>query len=267
MLSPFPGMDPFLESQRWRDFHHAFIEEIRATLNASVVPRYVVGVEENVYLIPFPEERSAHQRPEWIVPDTFIVEGEGAAPRVSGGGTATLVAIGPIMLTLPDLIEQRQAYLTVRYRETMEVVTLIELLSSTNKGPDGHDQYLQKREKVLESPAHLVELDLLRDGTRLPTVESLPPGDYYAFVSQARLRPKVAVYAWPLPHLLPAIPIPLAGEDPDVLLNLQAAFNMVYERAAYAYSLDYRAPLQPPLNDADSAWAREVLAEAKLVGR
>ena len=32
MASPFPGMDPFIEGQRWRDFHHALIEEIRAVL-------------------------------------------------------------------------------------------------------------------------------------------------------------------------------------------------------------------------------------------
>jgi hypothetical protein len=163
------------------------------------------------------------------------------------------------MLRLPALVEQRQAYLTLLYRETREVVTVIELLSPTNKGPDGRGQYLEKREKVLRSPAHLVELDLLRGGARLPTVESLPPGDYYAFVSRAAQRPEVAVYAWPLPHPLPAIPIPLAGEDQDVLLNLQTAFATVYDRAAYAYSLDYHRPAEPPLSEREAAWARELV--------
>jgi hypothetical protein len=259
-------MDPFIEGQKSRDFHHALIEEIRGVLNASVVPRYVVGVEENVYLIPCPEDGAAQRRPEWIVPDAFIVEGEGAAPRPSGGGTATLVAIEPVILTLPSLIEYRQAYLAVRYRETMEVVTVIELLSATNKGPDGHDQYLLKREKLLQGPTHLVELDLLRGGARLPTVEALPEGDYYALVIRAPERPKVAVYPWTLAHPLPAIPIPLAGEDPDVFLDLQAAFTAVYERAAYAYSLDYRRPLEPPLNATDAAWVQKVLSPGKTPG-
>lgn len=30
MPSPFPGMDPFIENQRWSDFHHGLFEEIRS---------------------------------------------------------------------------------------------------------------------------------------------------------------------------------------------------------------------------------------------
>lgn len=206
MPSPFPGMDPFIEGQHWRDLHHGMISMIQELLAPNVLPRYVVLVEEDVYPI--------------------------------------------------------RAYLTVRYRETREVVTVIEFLSPTNKSPDGRNEYLRKREEVLQSPAHLVELDLLRGGERLPTVELLPPGDYYAFVSRVPHRPKAAVYAWPLSHPLPAIPVPLAGEDPDVWLNLQLAFTTVYERAAYAYSLDYRQPLEPPLNETDAAWVRQVVQAA-----
>lgn len=206
MPSPFPGMDPFIEGQHWRDLHHGMISMIQELLAPNVLPRYVVLVEEDVYPI--------------------------------------------------------RAYLTVRYRETREVVTVIEFLSPTNKSPDGRNEYLRKREEVLQSPAHLVELDLLRGGERLPTVELLPPGDYYAFVSRVPHRPKAAVYAWPLSHPLPAIPVPLAGENPDVWLNLQLAFTTVYERAAYAYSLDYRQPVQPPLNETDAAWVRQVVQAA-----
>jgi hypothetical protein len=259
-------MDPFIEGQEWRDFHHDMISAMREALIPSVLPRYLVRVEESVFLVPAPEESAARRR-EWIVPDVFVVEGEGGIPHTSGGGTATLVAVEPVTCTLPSLVEQRQAYLTVLYRETREVVTVLELLSPSNKDPGGpgRGQYLEKREKVLQSPAHLVELDLLRGGTRLPTVETLPNGDYYAFVSRAPQRPEVAVYAWPLAHALPAIPIPLAAGDADVPLDLQAAFAAVYERAAYAYSLEYRLPAQPPLSDADAAWAQHVLAEAKIL--
>src|SRR5207244_2356124 len=103
---------------------------------------------------------------------------------------------------------------------------------------------LEKRDELLQSSSHLVELDLLRGGERLPTVEPLPAGDHYAFVSRAPARPKVAVYAWPLRHPLPAIPIPLAGGDPDAFLDLQAAFTSAYDRALYSYSLDYRRPVE-----------------------
>ena len=45
MPSPFPGMDPFIESQEWPDFHHAAIEVMREFLTDRVGTRYIVRVE------------------------------------------------------------------------------------------------------------------------------------------------------------------------------------------------------------------------------
>lgn len=260
MPSSFPGMDPFLEDQAWRDFHHAMIEVIRELLTRRVVPRYVVRVEERVYLEHQPEEQ-----PGFIEPDVLVVEPPAPSlPSRSGPATATVTAIAPVILTVPMPERQREAFLTVRLRETMDVVTVIEVLSPTNKraGSDGRKEYLKKREEVLLSSAHLVELDLLRGGARLPTNEPLPPGDYYAFVCRRRRRPRVEVYAWPLRHPLPSIPVPLTGEDPDVALDLQEVFTTVYDRAAYQYSIDYAAVVEPPLPEADAAWVQEVLKNA-----
>ena len=53
---------------------------------------------------------------------------------------------------------------------------------------------------------------------------------------------------------------PLAGDDPDALLDLQAAFTTVYDRSGYDYSLDYRRPVEPPLSEADAAWVQERLS-------
>ena len=50
MPSPFPGMDPFIESQKWRGFHSTFIPNIAAALTSLIRPRYVVDIEENVYV-------------------------------------------------------------------------------------------------------------------------------------------------------------------------------------------------------------------------
>lgn len=260
MPSPFPGMDPFIEGQEWPDFHHEMISAIRAVLTPSLLPHYRVRVEESVYLVPAPGEGDP-PRSDWIILDVCVVETQGSVPRTSRGGTATVVAVEPVTLTLPALVERRQAYLRVLYRETREVVTVVELLSPTNKdmrGP-GLGQYLLKREKVLQSPANLVELDLLRGGTRLAAREPLPAGDYYAFVIRASARPQMEAYSWTLRHPLPPIPIPLANHEAE-LLDLQAAFTAVYDRAAYAYALDYRLPVEPSLSDADTAWVQEVLS-------
>jgi hypothetical protein len=48
MPSPFPGMDTFIEGQKWRDFHSTLITVIRELLLPQVRPRYVVDIEEDV---------------------------------------------------------------------------------------------------------------------------------------------------------------------------------------------------------------------------
>jgi len=157
---------------------------------------------------------------------------------------------------------KREAFLTIRERESMAVVTIIEVLSPGNKRPssDGRREYLSKRESVLQSAIHLVELDLLRGGECLPTIELLPPADYYVFVCRAERRPKAEVYGWLLRQRLPTIPIPLAEADPDVTLDLQSIVNTVYDRAGYDYSLDYHRHFEPPLSDADAIWVQQLLA-------
>lgn len=258
MPSPLPGMDPFIEGQRWSDFHHGFIEDLRSALTPQVRPRYVVEVEVHVYVEYEPGGEVAV-----IQPDAFLLEAQRReVPSGGGVATATAVAIEPALLTAPIPEERRVAFLTVRERETREVVTVIEVLSSFNKrsGGRGRRKYLRKREAVLQSAAHLIELDLLRGGRRLPMVEPLPAGDYYAFVSREWRRPQVEVYAWLLPHPLPALPVPLAADDPDVTLDLQAIFNTVYDRAGYDYSLDYRRAVEPPRSEPVAAWVQERLA-------
>lgn len=261
MPSPFPGMDPFIEGQAWRDFHHTIITVIRELLAPGIAARYVTRIEERVYLEHQPEERERSFQPD------LVVAGPTEAPLPRGGGTAvaTAVAIRPVAVPLPLPERVQELYLTIRERETLAVVTVIEVLSPTNKrvGGDGRKQYLEEREEVLLGSAHLIELDLLRGGERLPMDGPLPTGDYYAFVSRG-FRPTTAdVYAWPLRNPLPTIPVPLAGKDPDVPLDLQAAFTTLYDRAVYAVSLDYGRPVDPALDEADAAWAHEVLAAAR----
>jgi hypothetical protein len=222
------------------------------------VPRYVVRIEERVYVEYAPEE-SKHL----IIPDIAVAEVEkGQVPGTCSAATATAMVAAPVLCTVPVPQRRREAFLTVRERADMTVVTVIEVLSPTNKRAhsDGRREYLRKRGHVLLRPAHLVELDLLRGGERLPTREPLPTGDYYALVCRQPRRPIAEVYAWTLHDPLPRLSIPLAEEDDELVLDLQAVFTAVYHRALYAYSLDYRGPIEPTLSEADAAWAQQVLA-------
>ena len=176
----------------------------------------------------------------------------------SPSATASLIA--PVLHTVPVPKRYRQAFLSIRNREWRDVITVIEVLSPTNKkGGEERTEYLVKRSNVFATQAHLVEIDLLRGGQRLPTREPLEAADFYAFVCRKERLPQVEVYPWTLRQPLQPIPIPLAGDDPDVPLDLQAAFTTTYDRAGYDYALDYRRPVEPPLGPATADWLRSLL--------
>jgi hypothetical protein len=255
MPSPFPGLDPFIEQQCWEGFHTRFVTALGDALVPKVRPRYIVDVETYVYLVG-----ETGQTEVLIAPDVTVADD--TKQWRSQDESATIALPKPAVLTLPAQERIRQHYLTIEDRQHRNVVTVIELLSPWNKASgDGQNEYLNKRQNVLSTMSNVVEIDLLRRGTRLPTVETLPEADYYAFVCRKLRLPKVDVYSWTLREPLPSIPIPLADDDPDTVLDLQAVFSETYDRAGYDYAIDYEQEVQPPLDEKDAVWAAELLTQ------
>ena len=51
MQSPFPGMDPYLETpDLWPDVHHGLISQMRAVLNSALRPTYVARIALREYI-------------------------------------------------------------------------------------------------------------------------------------------------------------------------------------------------------------------------
>ena len=77
----------------------------------------------------------------------------------------------PIVATTWFEEEIHEAFLKIIDRESRDVVTVIEILSPTNKvpGSPGRESFEEKRREVMHSPSHWVEIDLLR-GTRMVPV-------------------------------------------------------------------------------------------------
>lgn len=234
------GMDPYIEVQAWRDFHAEMITGIRASLMPLVTPKYFARIEEQIYIDEEMEERKVRY------PDVAIETARSDASRISG---AVVLAPEPTLLTIPVPTEQRERYIEIYTRSDRQLVTVIEMLSPTNKRPNsaGRREYLDKRRQLLHARVNLVEIDLSLQGERTPTNEPLPEGDYYALIARGYRLPVVEVYAWKLGQPLPTIPIPLLREDPDVLLNLQEVYEQVYNRARYDLQLDFSQPLPEPL--------------------
>ncbi len=251
MPSPFPGMNPYLEqAAHSQDFHTEFLTTIRRILTPQVGPNYFVQVEEHLYIHDMqPAARSFAGRSD------LSVARSRAGDRA---GVAMGVLEAPAEVELPEQDEERVRFLEIRDRRGRELVKVIELLSPSNK-PPGEDRefYLAKRRELLRSPAHLVEVDLLRGWTPMPFLDR-PACDYSVMVSRAKRRPKGGFWAIPLRERLPVIPVPLRAEDGDVRIDLQAALNSAFEAAAYERYIYEEMP-EPPLGPEDAAWAEQFL--------
>lgn len=251
MPSPFPGMNPYLErADEWKMFHTQYVSAFQQHLVAQVRPKYVVRMETRVYLHePSAAERFAGE------PDIEIIRPRRPA-ALEDPPTAVLA---PAYGTIPAWIEtEKSRYLEIRDRASNQVVTVVELLSPSNKyaGPD-REQYIAKRNQVLWARAHLVEIDLLRRGPRMP-VEDLPRGDYCAIVGRVEEWPRVGIWAWRVRDPLPVLPVPLAGSDPDARLDLKAILDEVYDAGGYEDTI-YAGPPEPRLAPDDAAWAAAFL--------
>lgn len=232
-------MDPYIEAQRWRGFHAHMIVAIQEALMPMLLPKYAADIEERVYI---EEEPNGVPSKQVVYPDVAVETVQSDAPSPDGNRAT---AVQPALRTIPVLAEQRERFVQIYTLSNRQLVTVIELLSPTNKRPNsiGRSEYLEKRQRLLQAGVNLVEIDLLLQGERLPTNEPLPEGDYYAFVARSERLPVVEVYYWRLGQPLPTIPVPLLHGDPDIFLNLQAVYEQVYARARYDVQLDFSQPL------------------------
>ena len=162
MRSPFPGMDPYLENPAvWPDFHMRMIYGLSEALNPQLSPRYVIRAEAQMYIHELADD--------W---QGLIGQADDGVSRglYPGSASATVLEPPPVWGTMPTVDIERVHYLEIRDRAGREVVTVIELLSPTNKREPDREHYIAKRVRLRQTCVHLVEIDLLRGGIgpRLP---------------------------------------------------------------------------------------------------
>ena len=259
MSSPFPGVDPYVEPQGfWPDFHASFITYLRDALADQLPSNYEARIDERVNLVELPAEKLRRIKPDLAV--SRAEPSRGASPV--SPGVATLEPV-----TIPLLIEEesRETYIEILHRPDRTLVTVIELLSPSNKEDPGRALYLAKRNSLLRQPVHVVELDLLIEGQRLPLSKPYPAGQFFALVARGNRRPDCQVYAWTVRQPLPSIPIPLVPPDPDVWIALDVVFSTTFERGRYARSLDYTSPFPNSTADELRRWIQET-AQSSTAG-
>lgn len=216
MPSPFPGMDPYIESSGlWYGFHLCMLSAMQASLNACLPERYAACINE---------------------------------------------------YKLIDDLWGYHRYLRIDHLPSKRTLTILELLTLAQK-EEGSAQrkYLARRERLVKK-VNLVEIDLLRSGDHLPVPGAAESGHS---ILETLLHRQFRTRSWviPLRESLPSFEVPLhdsLATVPSVPLPLQKCLERVYDEGRYSSRIRYTKPLKPPLNEADDAWARQLLASRRL---
>lgn len=228
MPSPFPGMDPYLEhSKLWPAFQHHLLACLYQILLPGLVDRYRARIGSRTYVSEMPLFTS-------IVRDEYTEE-----------------------------------FIEIRNRSDQKLITLVEVVSPANKTtPAGRQVYLDKRQDALRQRAAVVEIDLVLQGK--PTLsysrDGLPEFDYAVAVTRATAPDRYEIYTATLQKRLPKFKLPLAPDDRDALLDLQAAFTRAYDLGGFGSQINYAAdpPSDVPLTAHQRNWLDTFLRQAKL---
>ncbi|HZU38358.1 MAG TPA: DUF4058 family protein [Gemmataceae bacterium] len=226
MPSPFPGMDPYLESEAlWPIFHRQFVNTLYQILLPGLVDRYKARIHQR------------HYTTEQVLFTSIIREEHHE-----------------------DYIELRQRH-EGRLVTLIEVVS-----PANKTTPVGRQTYLDKRREGKVANANLVEIDLVLQGTPTLEYsrDGLPDWDYAVTVTRANQPERYEIYTATLQKRLPRFRLPLANDDRDTVFDLQAAFTRCYDQSGLAAQIDYSRDPVVVLADDDRQWLEQVLMQQKL---
>src|SRR5436190_13644699 len=135
MSSPFPGMDPYLETPAlWSDFAASFITYWRDALIDCLPDNYEARIDEKVNLVEISPPRK-----KLIEPDVAVSKrGPTRAFTSAPAGVATLE---PVTLSLIIEEETHERHIEVLHRPDRKLVAVLELLSPANKEEPGRTLY------------------------------------------------------------------------------------------------------------------------------
>jgi hypothetical protein len=229
-------IDQRIEQQgQWENFHRHLIVAMFETLRDQLGDEYLVDFETEVLFIPRP---TGSARP--VSPDVQI-----SSPGLfSRQGSIESVVPTPAVLEVDEALDEFEQYaIEIRRRDQpdsldlfgMQVVSVIELVSPTNKGvygPVGRRKFLNKRQGYLASEVSYTEIDLLDGGQRtlLPTVEQLEEYHYIVWASQAQVQARHHWgWGWEAADPIPTITLPL--DFPNVhIFDLGECYRQAYEQ-------------------------------------
>jgi hypothetical protein len=252
-------MDPWLEDpELWPNVHNSLIIAIRDVLSPRPRPRYFVDVESRTTVLTGTDQDHLYR------PDVKIRAADSRLPaRQGGAAVAERVRAQPFHVIMPMPVDEiEETFLAIKDLPSRQLVTVIEVLSPTNKKTKrARAEYLEKRRELLGSGVNFVEIDLLRSGRPMPPDRAELSSDYRVLIFRPRRGREVHLYGFSYRMEIPQIPVPLLPQEPEPSLELNVILHALYERASYDLTIDYRQPPAPRLRKADRAWAASIVAQ------
>jgi Protein of unknown function (DUF4058) len=255
MKSPFPGMNPWLEGYIWPDVHNHLAGVIKEMLAPQIAPKYVARLAIASIKDYHPEYEMGITYPDIEINKRNNMVQE---PVMAYGLGRTVVTEPTYISPFKLPIEQKISVVEIRDAAKNKLVTAIEIVSPVNKRNPNLIDYRKKIDDLHRSGVHIVEIDLLRRGTR-----TFYPDLYKAHYQMSLLRAgthNAAIWAVDVKDELPVLPIPLLAPDPDAILDIGKALEIIWERSLYYLSIDYKKdPIPPPVfSEQDTAWIQQI---------
>jgi len=226
MPCPLPGMDPYLEDEKlWPALQHQLVACLYQILLPGLDDRYRARISQRSYVTEQPLFTS-------IIRD-----------------------------------QHQEEFIEVRQRADNKLVTLVDVVSPVNKvRPQGRAAYLETRKQARTQNASVVEIDLILQGQPMLDYsrDGLPEWDYAITVTRCSQPERYEIYTTTLQKRLPRFKIPLAPDDRDTVLDLQATFARCYDQGNFSAQIDYRRDPGIKMTDDKLKWLGEHLRLQKL---
>ncbi|HUG91773.1 MAG TPA: DUF4058 family protein [Planctomycetaceae bacterium] len=166
------------------------------------------------------------------------------------------------------VVEIREPFIEiVSVEQPGRVIATIEILSPYNKLGEqtGRELYRKKQDELLNSSAHLMEIDLLRQGQHTiaaprHALERFSPWHYMVCLHRAGAGRRFEVWPVRLQDRLPRVYVPLDEGDEPVVVDLQVVLDHCYDAGAFGRQIDYRGSVPgPALEPGEAEWANALL--------
>src|SRR5262245_17979859 len=226
MPSPDPGIDAYLEDEAlWPLFQHQLVANLYQIILPGLVDRYRARIQHRTYVTEEPLFTSVIRQ------------------------------------------ERHEEYIEIRQRTDGRLVTVVDIASPVNKTlQQGRAAYHETRRFARAQNASVVEIDLCLQGQPLLDFsrDGLPEWDYAVTVTRCTQPERFEIYTSTLPKRLPRFKVPLAADDRDTVLDLQATFTRAFDHGNFLARIDYTRDPAARISDTHKAWVTDWLKQMRV---